>query len=204
MVLPVFAFQWANLAIGTAIATFCRKTSYCDKADHGREYVTQGHSGPIIHTAALVACDCYLLPGDEPGYFQHYLNYDFRNRVPSSINVTTMPPRVNNSQNDGKEPLEPSIISDKDFFENFKILTGNKDPDSTDEGTIIYSAQNVFYYQSQTQNETLGPNPVLVLRSTRNKDFHHPADLTLSTARTSLLALREYQACGGLKRTVKQ
>jgi hypothetical protein len=150
-------------------------------------------------------CECYVTIGPDPGYFQHFLFYDFRKQaVPESRNIRVMPPSANASGPLGLAYTSKDSILFDDHFRDHWLFSPFVHPASSKAPlTYINVVQNAFIYY----NETVGPDPVLILRTTRNLDSQSVCGITsrdeniiavTARSRTRMLPSSESGAHAGL------
>lgn len=124
-------------------------------------------------------CDCYLVSGLDPGYFQHYQHWDFTDApVPHGFVI----------HNDNDDSFENKNIYNKHntlpllhstFANDWKVQKWNRQPIINKPTTVINSANNVFLARDHPsiapKNRT--NNTYLVLRTTQFQDHNSAAEL---------------------------
>ncbi|KAJ9652808.1 hypothetical protein H2198_007938 [Neophaeococcomyces mojaviensis] len=88
-------------------------------------------------------CDCYLVSGPDPGYFQYYRFWDFRNIFSEGDeDFNNPPPLVTSSQNSGGQDVTAAFFDTNEWNDDWSILNDLEEPNAT--VPSINSAQNVF------------------------------------------------------------
>ncbi|PGG96032.1 hypothetical protein GX51_08018 [Blastomyces parvus] len=112
-------------------------------------------------------CECYVVSGAEPGYFQNYKFYDFRSVEPEKTwmsNSTTAKPARDRTANSRKESY--MTLEETGFLDDWAIQDWNRD------GSFLFPIPIRNYYEN-----------VFVLEDTTND----AADTTYLTLRTQRL-----------------
>jgi Glycosyl hydrolases family 16 len=122
------------------------------------------------------SCDCYLISGDEPGYFQYHRFWDFRS-IPSTYSPASIPNLVTSPDTDmdptDASDLTSSYFTSEDWVRDWSIQNFS-DADVATEGVYrqVASPKNIWV-GSDCGNDGIeggGGNTCLVLRSSRQKE----------------------------------
>lgn len=157
-----------------------------------------------IHALDKSHCDCYLVSGPDPGYFQRYEFYDFRN-VPlgqyndAYANATAAHPHPLPSGELTKPHFEDGVETDDQLDNTTKLLFGRdavllshtpfarfwrpqswlRRGSAISPVTMINSVRNVFF--ARDPNRLNGPNSTfLVFRTVRREDHASTAEIESS------------------------
>lgn len=139
---------------------------------------------PILTTEnALRQCDCYLVSGIDPGYFQHYQFWDFRN-APVPREFRPFDASDDNDEDDLEDmysnmfnehnilPLSRSI-----FANDWKVQSWNRLSVANKPTPVVNFADNVFLARDHPSVATGTNSTYLVLRTTQLQDHNSAAEL---------------------------
>lgn len=147
------------------------------------------------HAPANNHCDCYLVSGPDPGYFQHYEFYDFRN-VPLDLYQATDPvppgnvtkPRLkdgvdSDGQADNTTKLifgpDTVLLSQTPFARFWKPQSWRRRRSAISPVPMVNSIDNVFF--ARDPNRLNGPNSTfLVFRTVRRENHTSAAEIESS------------------------
>ncbi|EYE92933.1 glycoside hydrolase family 16 protein [Aspergillus ruber CBS 135680] len=140
--------------------------------------IPEDDSSPILPATAEnhkhPHCDCYLVSGQNQGYFQHYQLWDFRN---API------PRDTVMASDSVFGANAVPLSRSHFAADWNTQNWNRRPTSQKPVPILNSVNNIFFAQdpllkSNGSNSTTEfGNTYLVLRTTRLDKYNSAAEL---------------------------
>ncbi|KAK5085434.1 hypothetical protein LTR05_004719 [Lithohypha guttulata] len=134
--------------------------------------IDPGLTEPESHDNSA-GCDCYMVSGPDPGYFQYYRFWDFR-AVPNdgNNNYTIAPPPVISSENVGNQSITSAFLNTDSFNADWSIQNGVED--STANVPTVNSASNVYISRN-----TSDPNRMtyLNLRAYRLPEFASIAEI---------------------------
>ena len=121
-------------------------------------------------------CDCYLISGPSPGYFQYHRFWDFRN-VPSDgeNDYTTAPSLITSTESSGLEPFTSPYLNTTEFRNNWSIQSWTSNATADSPVTRVNSAQNV--YISRNTSTGAKNSTYLTLRANRLSDFMSVSEL---------------------------
>lgn len=119
-------------------------------------------------------CDCYVVSGPDPGYFQYHRFWDFRH-VPSDDDdeYTVAPDLITNAEDEGIEPVTSSYFNTSDFLRDWSIQTGGSNTDSP--VPKYYSARNIYLSRNTTNGAS--NSTYLTLRTSRLQSFMSVAEM---------------------------
>lgn len=118
-------------------------------------------------------CDCYLVSGDDSGYFQYYRFSDFRSIAnDGSDDYTSAPPVVTMSENSGGQDVTSAFFNSTQFSNDWSIQNMIEPAQPGAAVPYINSAQNVFISQDPEMQSTY-----LTLRAFRLPDFTSAAEI---------------------------
>lgn len=138
-------------------------------------------------------CECYLVSGPDPGYFQEYRFWDFRS-VPLDPELAKdyqFLPVMKNATSTRKKKekygsskattavnthREPILLSDTPFAEDWVIQDWGRDGSPLFPVSIANSEQNVFITGSSWDDDD-DDRTHLVMRTTRMKDYSSTAEI---------------------------
>ncbi|EEH41959.1 hypothetical protein PAAG_03880 [Paracoccidioides lutzii Pb01] len=124
----------------------------------------------------LDRCECYVVSGPEPGYFQNYRFYDFRSVSPEktwSANSKSPKPVQNRPSNSNKESR--INLEETGFLDDWEIQDWNRD------GSLLYPIpirnyyENVFVLEDTTNKST--DSTYLALRTQRLENHTSTAEI---------------------------
>ncbi|KAI9928085.1 hypothetical protein MW887_002118 [Aspergillus wentii] len=129
-------------------------------------------------------CDCYLVSGPEPGYFQNYRLWDFRN-VPLHVNQENLDDYDDNPTEGeiiedagigGNLSVNSILLSQTPFAKDWKSQAWHREGSSLGPVPILNSKWNVFF--ARDPSERHGPDSTyLVLRTKRLRDHTSTAEI---------------------------
>ncbi|ODM15646.1 hypothetical protein SI65_08880 [Aspergillus cristatus] len=145
-------------------------------------------------------CDCYLVSGQDQGYFQHYQLWDFRHApIPRDItpvkpgapaNIVIPDEGIDGGVRDETVMATDSVfgangvpLSKSHFAVDWKTQNWNRRPTSQKPVPILNSVNNIFFAQDPlpkengTNSTTEFGNTYLVLRTTRLDKYNSAAEL---------------------------
>ena len=126
---------------------------------------TQGYSQTQAVRDNGPDCNCFLVSGTDPGYFQNHRFIDFRNINPGSGEDFTKPPAlVDSSNTQGNESVTSSYFNSDTWNQDWFLPTGQTN--HAGPVTSIDSAQNVFIFKDEDLGTTY-----LALRALRLDSF---------------------------------
>lgn len=115
-------------------------------------------------------CDCFLVSGPDPSFFQYHRFWDFRNIADDANgdDYTVAPPLVTAEENAGLEPVTSSFLKTEKWGLDWEIedWISNVTKDSPVES--VNSAQNVFISRNTSSPDS---STYLTLRASRLPDF---------------------------------
>lgn len=121
-------------------------------------------------------CDCYVVSGPSPGYFQYHRFFDFRNMPNEGDNdFTNAPPLITEAEDQGLEPITSAYFNSSAFTDDWTIQTWVANTSADAPVQRINSAQNVYFARNTTagaENSTY-----LNLRASRARTFISTAEL---------------------------
>lgn len=120
-------------------------------------------------------CDCYVVSGPDPGYFQHYRFWDFRSVPlnPAAAKDFNFYPSVSVKGDAYGAGAQPVLLKDTPFSNDWNIQDWHRNGSRLFPITIVNSDQNVFITKSLS-----GPDSTfLVLRNTRLERFSSTAEI---------------------------
>jgi hypothetical protein len=149
---------------------------------------------------SLGDCDCFMVSGPDPGYFQHYKLWDFR-AVPLGSGPHPDPGEPDSDDGDededdwdwdfngwneehddsglegNKQEPESDALSffDSSFNKDWTIQQWERPRNPRAPGNMINSRYNVFFAENRGQREQHAT--YLVLRTTRHNDFTSTAEI---------------------------
>jgi hypothetical protein len=148
-----------------------------------------------VSTGANVKCQCYVVSGPEPGYFQYYRFWDFRS-VPfdsASLKNFNFYPRIDNitttiqgSLSANSVPSKSILLKDTPFANDWNIQNWHRKGTEIFPITTVNSNQNVFI----TKSHLRGHSTYLVLRTTRNENYSSTAEIESSVRNIFHCSLR--------------
>ncbi|CAF9921768.1 MAG: hypothetical protein GOMPHAMPRED_002392 [Gomphillus americanus] len=110
-------------------------------------------------------CNCFLVSGTDPGYFQNHRFIDFRNISPATGEDFTKPPALlDGSNTQGNESATSSYFNSDTWNKDWFLTTG--ETNHAGPVTSIDSAQNVFIFKDEDLGATY-----LALRALRLDSF---------------------------------
>ena len=115
-------------------------------------------------------CNCYVVSGHDPGYFQYYRFWDFRKYLTDGI--TGPPPLITNSQNTGGESITSSVFNTTQFNNDWTMLNGTATGFSGTTVPFVDSFQNIFI-----GHDNLAGGSYLAMRALRLEDFVSTSEL---------------------------
>lgn len=118
-------------------------------------------------------CDCYVVSGSEPGYFQHYRFWDFRS-VPLNPAVAShynFYPSVGVNEDAHTMNPQPILLKDTPFANDWNIQDWHRNGSRLFPITIVNSDKNVFITKSSSGST------FLALRNTRLEKFSSTAEI---------------------------
>lgn len=145
-------------------------------------------------------CDCFLVSGQDPGYFQHYKLWDFRS-VPLTRNAgstssdwmdddwwddvddvddedDSLPEDVedqDDTQNDGQDPHPDSVLFFETSFEkDWSSQKWQRHRTALSPVSMVNSKQNVFLTRDRERGNS---STYLVLRTTRRANYTSTAEI---------------------------
>src|SRR5436190_10222225 len=127
------------------------------------------HQSKLPAQVGLPQCDCYVVTGPDPGYFQHYKFYDFRSVRPEDRFPKTFPPASMRSNESVCWDDKYVSVQDTGFLDDWVIEEWGRNSSKISPITVINSYENVFFTGNGT--EGAGDKTYLTLRTTRLK--HH-------------------------------
>lgn len=120
-------------------------------------------------------CDCYVVSGSDPGYFQHYRFWDFRH-VPLNAAAASsyeFLPRVKVDTGAYGANARPVLLKDTPFANEWNIQDWHRDGSRLFPITIVNSDKNVFI----TKNPSDGGSTFLALRNRRFERYSSTAEI---------------------------
>lgn len=123
-------------------------------------------------------CDCYTVSGPDPGYFQYYRFWDFRNVTTNAAgdDFRGPPPLITASQNQGGENTTSSYFNTTNFQADWSIQNGVARPNSP--VPAVNSAQNIFISSGLDDTDST----YLALRASRLDQFASTSELDSNQA----------------------
>ncbi|PGH18441.1 hypothetical protein AJ79_00511 [Helicocarpus griseus UAMH5409] len=121
-------------------------------------------------------CQCYVVSGPEPGYFQNYKFYDFRSVTPEktwSANITKSRPASNRTSNLNKEFR--TRLEETGFLDDWAIQGWSRDGSSLFPIPIHNDRRNVFVLEDTTNDTTSAT--YLALRTQRLDNHTSTAEI---------------------------
>ncbi|KAN0069438.1 Concanavalin A-like lectin/glucanase domain containing protein [Elaphomyces granulatus] len=144
---------------------------------------TLGSDGNVSRAVSSAKCQCYVVSGLEPGYFQYYRFWDFRSVPfdPASLKNYNFYPRIKNgtataahdSLSAKNGPFKPILLKDTPFIKDWNIQNWHRKGNEIFPVTVVNSNQNVFI----TKSYSTGDSTHLVLRTTRNENYSSTAEI---------------------------
>ncbi|KAL1969660.1 hypothetical protein VTN77DRAFT_8213 [Rasamsonia byssochlamydoides] len=123
-------------------------------------------------------CDCYVVSGPEPGFFQHYRFWDFRS-VPLDPAVAkdyNFYPSVGVHEDPHGDDDQPILLKDTPFANDWNIQDWHRNGSRLFPITIVNSNKNVFI----TKSYSGGASTFLALRNTRLEKYSSTAEIETS------------------------
>ncbi|KAJ9271741.1 CAZyme family GH16 [Paecilomyces variotii] len=127
------------------------------------------------------SCECYIVSGPEPGYFQNYRFWDFR-YVPPEPELAKeyqFSPLGNNAgaakYNEANGPLlkRPILLRDTKFADEWTVQSWSREGSSLFPVPIVNSERNVFITNDPWHEDATN----LVFRTTRLDDYSSTAEI---------------------------
>ncbi|EGE82211.1 endo-1,3(4)-beta-glucanase [Blastomyces dermatitidis ATCC 18188] len=121
-------------------------------------------------------CECYVVSGAEPGYFQNYKFYDFRSVVPEKTwqpNSTTAKPARNRTSNSRKE--SHMTLEETGFLDDWVIQDWSRAGSFLFPIPIRNSYENVFVLEDTTNDAS--DTTYIALRTQRLHDHSSTAEI---------------------------
>lgn len=140
-------------------------------------------------------CDCYLVSGQDQGYFQHYQFWDFRHApIPRDVtpikqeaptNTVFRDGSIDNDVSEKTEVMTDSVfgakalpLSSSEFAADWKTQNWHRRPSSRKTVPMFNSIHNIFFAQDPHPGGDHGSgNTYLVLRTTRHDEYTSAAEL---------------------------
>ncbi|KAL4925675.1 glycoside hydrolase family 16 protein [Aspergillus undulatus] len=114
-------------------------------------------------------CDCYLVSGEDPGYFTDYKFWDFRNvPLPHSLNSGAYSPSEQSRWETESVPL-----SQTPFQIDWRVQSWGRDSALDSIIPMINADSNAFFAKHPNRPET----SLLVLRTTRYQEYSSTAEI---------------------------
>ncbi|EFW18303.1 conserved hypothetical protein [Coccidioides posadasii str. Silveira] len=129
-------------------------------------------------------CDCYVVSGPEPGYFQHYRFYDFR-PAPARDTPKKGMKKKNDKKEKDRENMGPTGINSRHhalnghaFFKEWNIQSWHRVGSTLFPISIVHSYDNVYITEGKASSSDGSYH--LVLRSTRHEEYTSTAEVQTS------------------------
>ncbi|WEW57375.1 hypothetical protein PRK78_002842 [Emydomyces testavorans] len=125
-------------------------------------------------------CDCYVVSGPEPGYFQHYRFFDFRS-VPPKEGFEGKK-RKHGRKKDRKLKKQPNglySLEGHPFSQEWNIQSWSRAGSSNFPLDIVNSVDNVYVTKNNAGSS--GESTHLVMRLTRYEDYTSAAEFQTAT-----------------------
>lgn len=118
-------------------------------------------------------CSCYVVSGADPGYFQYYRFWDFRD-IPNdgSNDFTKAPPLVTPAENSGGQDVTSSFFNTSQFIDDWSLQDGIESAHAASTLKMVNSYQNVFIARDPNTGSTY-----LGMRALRLPDFVSIAEM---------------------------
>lgn len=143
-------------------------------------FCLSNESPSLTTESALRHCDCYLVSGTDPGYFQHYQLWDFRD-APVPREFRPFDASYDNDDDNDLDDVysEHNILplSHSTFANDWKVQSWNRRSVANKPTTVINSADNVFLARDHLSAATGNNHTYLVLRTTQLQDHNSAAEL---------------------------
>ncbi|OJJ51114.1 hypothetical protein ASPZODRAFT_127128 [Penicilliopsis zonata CBS 506.65] len=131
-------------------------------------------------------CDCYVVSGPEPGYFQNYQFWDFRavsfDQKLANEESGLLPARADQGDDaiggsaDGFKG-KTILLSETPFAEDWKIQKWKRNPSDLAPVHMVHSNDNVFIARNPSPGRDNPNSTYLVLRTTRFENFTSTAEI---------------------------
>lgn len=151
---------------------------------------SRGFPGLTTTENAINHCDCYLVSGSDPGYFQHYRLWDFRNApLPREFRPPGTPHDHDDDDHDDDDQNErrwDSILplSDSTFSKDWMTQIWDRRPVTNKPVPVLNSEKNIFFARDPPgtmggigKGVVSGNDTYLVLRTTQLPDHNSAAEL---------------------------
>jgi len=146
----------------------------------GAEYTTTNTSN--LHDNSR-SCSCYVVDTGEdsqtPAYFKYYRFFDFRNLADKPGQYAASPPTIENSQDDGNEPVTDDIFTTDAWTTDWAIMNWSRPATDEFPTRMVNSPANVYISQSSEPHASSDEKKqtYITLRTTRLDDFQSGAEI---------------------------
>jgi hypothetical protein len=115
-------------------------------------------------------CDCFLVSGPDPSYFQYHRFWDFRSIADDANgdDYTVAPPLVNAGEDAGLEPVTSNFLKSTKWGLDWQIQNWVSNVTKDSPVMSVNSAQNIFISRNTSSADN---STYLTLRASRLPDF---------------------------------